>query len=64
MKVSAESNADNRRNRTFKVSRFQIPLSDVVEVSGAESEEGPDKEIIEDLKQSLKKKGDGKKPKE
>ena len=64
MKVSAESTADNRRNRTFKVSRFQIPLFDVVEVSGAESEEGPNKEIVEDLKQSLKKKGDGKKPKE
>ena len=52
--VSAKSTAYNRRKRTFKVSRFQIPLS--VEVSGAESEEVPDKEIVDDLKQSLKKK--------
>ena len=64
MKVTAESTVDNRRNKTFKVSIFQIPLSDVVEVSGAESKEGPDKEIVEDLKQSSNKKGDGKKPKE
>ena len=37
MKASAESTANNRRNITFNVSRFQIPLSDLVEVSGAES---------------------------
>ena len=39
MKVSAESTADNRRKRICKVSRFQISWSDVVEVSGAKSEE-------------------------
>ena len=39
MKASAESTADNRRKRICKVSRFQISWSDVVEVSGAKSEE-------------------------
>ena len=38
-------------------------MSDVVEVSGAEYEEDPDKEIVVYLKQNLKKKDNTKKPK-
>lgn len=41
MKANATSTVDNRKKRTFKVSRFQIPLSDAVEVFGAKFEEEP-----------------------
>lgn len=63
LKANAASTADNRKKRTFKVSRFQLPLSDVVEVSGIESEEGPDKEVFDDVKQRSKNKSDRKKTK-
>ena len=63
MEASAESSGNHRRKRTFKVSRFQILLSNVLKVSSADSEEGPDKEIVLDLKQNLKRKSDKKKPK-
>lgn len=63
LKANAASTADNRKKRTFKVSRFQLPLSDVVEVSGAESEEGSARKVSYDLKQHSKKKVDIKKPK-
>ncbi|TMW98988.1 hypothetical protein EJD97_003221 [Solanum chilense] len=57
MKANAASTTDNRKKRTLKVSRFQIPLSDVVEVSGAKSEEEPAREVSDILKERSNKKG-------
>lgn len=56
MKASAKSTTKNWSARTFKVSNFKIPLSDVVDVSGGESDERSGKKRSGKIKQGEKKK--------
>ena len=64
MKASAESTARNQRKRTFRVPKFQMPSFDMVEVSGEDFDEGPDKKSSGKLKQSVESKDGNKSFKE
>lgn len=57
MKTNESSTADNRKKRTFKVSQFQMPFSDGVEVSGEESGEEHVREVSDGRKEHQMKKG-------
>ena len=61
-KATAKSTARNRSVRTFKVSKFQIPSSALVEVSGEESDGGSGKKNSGKMTQSVQKKSENTKP--
>ena len=56
LKNSARSTAAVRSDRTFKVSNFKMPETNVVELSGEEEEKKPKKKSSEKNKVKVSKK--------